>query len=311
MTDVSAAAAGRRAEGRRAEVLAATPSLFTSSGDLDVPANAALFERLAEVVDGVFVAGTTGEFPALHRAERHQLAELALGTFGPDRVVVHVGAASTRDAVAFARSSVDVGARRLAALTPYYLPADTDAVLAHFAAITEAVPAAAVYGYLFPERSGVDVAPADYARVVADTGLAGAKLSGSAAERFAEYRAALPARTQLWSGADTTLAEVVRGGGAGIVSGLSSAFPAPFVALADALAAGDQDAQRRAQAEADEVLAALGGTVQGIKLAVHLLGWGEPTSRMAHPAVSEAARARIATLAARSPRPLRAGVPSN
>jgi 4-hydroxy-tetrahydrodipicolinate synthase len=302
VTEISVAGAGRRAE-----VLAATPTLFTAGGELDVPANAALFERLAEVVDGVFVAGTTGEFPALHRAERHQLAELALATFGPDRVVVHVGAASTRDAVAFALAAADLGARRLAALTPYYLPADTDAVLAHFAAITEAVPGAAVYGYLFPERSGVDVAPADYARVVAGTGLAGAKLSGSAADRFAEYRAALPAPTQLWSGADTTLAEVVRGGGAGIVSGLSSAFPAPFVALADALAAGDQDAQRAAQAEADEVLAALGGTVQGIKLAVHLLGWGEATSRMAHPAVSEAARARIAALTARSPRPLGAG----
>jgi 4-hydroxy-tetrahydrodipicolinate synthase len=282
---------------RRAEVLAATPTLFTLVGDLDEAANAALFEHLAGRVDGVFVAGTTGEFPALHRAERLRLAELALATFGPDRVVVHVGAASTRDAVAFTEAAVGLGARRLAALTPYYLPADTEAVRAHFAAITGAARGAAVYGYLFPDRSGVDVTPADYADVVATTGLAGAKLSGSAADRFAEYRAALPASTQLWSGADTTLASVVRGGGSGIVSGLSAAFPEPFTALADAVAAGDAEAERTAQARADEVLAALGGTVEGIKLAVHLRGRGGAETRMPHPAVPADARARIAALA--------------
>lgn len=314
MPDTAQPSATQPSTARRAEVLAATPTLFTPTGELDEAANAALFEHLAGLVDGVFVAGTTGEFPALHRAERLRLAELALATFGPDQVVVHVGAASTRDAVAFTESAVALGARRLAALTPYYLPADTDAVRSHFAAITAAAggaPAgsaagsaaggaaggAAVYGYLFPDRSGVDVTPADYADVVATTGLAGAKLSGAAAARFAEYRAALPPSTQLWSGADTTLASVVRGGGSGIVSGLSAAFPEPFTALADAVAAGDAEAERTAQARADEVLAALGGTVEGIKLAVHLGGLGSAVTRMPHPAIPSDARARIAALA--------------
>lgn len=285
---------------RRAEVIAATPTLFTPAGELDEAGNAALFEYLAGHVDGVFVAGTTGEFPALHRAERHRLAELALATFGPDHVVVHVGAASTRDAVALTEAAVALGARRLAALTPYYLPADTEAVLRHFAAVTgaarSATESAAVYGYLFPDRSGVDVTPADYADIVAATGLAGAKLSGAAAGRFAEYRAALPPSVQLWSGADTTLAAVVRGGGSGIVSGLSAAFPEPFTALADAVAAADPEAERDAQARVDAVLDALGGTVEGIKLAVHLLGRGNADTRMPHPAVPAAARAKITAL---------------
>ncbi|HEX4248366.1 MAG TPA: dihydrodipicolinate synthase family protein [Pseudonocardia sp.] len=284
---------------RRAEVLAATPSLFTPAGELDEAANAALFEHLAGRVDGVFVAGTTGEFPALHDAERLRLAELALATFGADHVVVHVGAASTRDAVALTEAAVALGARRLATLTPYYLPADTEAVRRHFAAVTGAAGGAAVYGYLFPDRSGIDLTPADFADVVASTGLAGAKLSGAAAARFAEYRAALPPSTRLWSGADTTLASVVRGGGSGIVSGLSAAFPGPFTALADALAAGDADAERAAQATADEVFAALGGTVEGIKLAVHLLGRGGAGTRMPHPEVPAEARERIAALATR------------
>lgn len=285
----------------RAEVLAATPTLFDAAGEIDTRANTELFEWLASRVDGVFIAGTTGEFPALDRAERRRLTEWALAAFGPDKVVAHVGAASTRDAVALTRDAVAVGARRLAAITPFYLPADTDAVLRHFGTIVQAAEAAdaadraTVYGYLFPERTGVLVESADYARIAAATGLAGAKLSGAAAARFAEYRAALPAEVSLWSGADTTLAAVVRGGGRGVVSGLSAAFPAPFTALADAVASGHAEAERAAQAEADQVLTALGGTVEGIKLAVHLLGFGEPTARMPHPAVPDAGR--IAALA--------------
>ncbi|MBT2229144.1 dihydrodipicolinate synthase family protein [Nonomuraea sp. NEAU-A123] len=291
---------------RRAEVLAAVPTFFDEAGELDHATAKAHFTDLARHLDGVFVCGTTGEFPALDRAERRTLAEAALAVFGPDRVVVHVGAAATRDAVALTRDAVALGARRLAALTPYYLPADTGAVLRHFAAVTAAAGPAAVYGYLFSERSGVVVEPAEFAMIAAETGLAGAKLSGLAAERFAEYRAALPPQARLWSGADTKLAEVVRHGGAGVVSGLSAAFPEPFAMLADAVADGDAAAERSAQARVDEVLAALGGTVEGIKLALSHLGRGTGTLRMPAPEIGPDERrhiARLAETASASPAP--------
>ncbi len=280
----------------RAEVLTATPTLFDEHGDLDRDGNLALLTHLAARVDGVFVAGTTGEFPALERAERHWLAAAALSAFGPERVVVHVGAASTRDAVWLAQDAVALGAGRLAVLTPHYLPADAETILRHFGAVTAAVEQAAVYGYLFSERSGVAVEPSAFAGIAAAAGLAGAKLSGSAAQRFSQYRAALPAAVRLWTGADTTLAACARAGGAGVVSGLSAAFPEPFMALADALAADDRLAERAAQTRVDEVRSALGGTIEGIKLALRLAGLGSATMRMPHPSVSPAVQARIASL---------------
>ncbi len=266
------------------EVLSAVPTFFDGAGEVDLAATAAHHAWLHGRVDGVFVAGTTGEFPALDRTERRALASAALDVFGPEHVVVHVGAASTRDTVALTRDAVALGVRRLAVLTPYYLPADVDAVTRHFAATTAAAGAASVYGYLFTERSGVTVSPSEFGRIAADTGLAGAKLSGAANEQVAEYIEALPAGGQLWSGADTTLAAVVRAGGAGIVSGLSAAFPEPFMALA---AAGDADAEREAQAQADAVLAALHGSVEGIKHALALLGHGNGSLRMTSPAVGD------------------------
>ncbi|MCP3798410.1 dihydrodipicolinate synthase family protein [Allokutzneria sp. A3M-2-11 16] len=278
------------------EILTATPTFFDDAGELDRDTTKRHLADLAEHVDGVFVGGTTGEFPALDLRERQELAELALAAFGPARVVVHVGAASTRDAVKLARGAVAAGARRLAALTPYYLPVDIAAVTRHFAAITAVEGSAETYGYLFSERSGVVVEPAEFARIASDTGLAGAKLSGSAADRFDEYLAALPPGTPLWSGADTTLAGVIRSGGEGVVSGLTAAFPRPFKALANAVVSGDAEAERLAQQKVDDVLDALGGTIEGIKAALRHLGYGNGALRMPAPVLDFAAQQRIARL---------------
>ncbi|GLY36688.1 dihydrodipicolinate synthase family protein [Amycolatopsis sp. NBRC 101858] len=272
----------------RAEVLSAAPTLFRDDGALDEAGNTALLTWLHGRVDGVFVAGTTGEFPALDRAERRTLAALALAVFGSDRTIVHVGAASTREAIALTADALAEGATRLAVITPYYLPADAQAVGRHFAAVRDAAGDADVYGYLFPDRTGVTLTPAEFAA----TGLRGGKLSGAAAARFADFRAALP-DARLWSGADTDLAAVARAGGAGIVSGLSAAFPEPFTDLAAAVETGDGAAERSAQARADAVLAALGGTVEGIKEALRQRGIGNGLLRMpaSAPDVERIARA--------------------
>ncbi|MGK3202371.1 dihydrodipicolinate synthase family protein [Amycolatopsis sp. MEPSY49] len=263
----------------RAEVLSATPTLFRDDLALDESANTELLTWLHGRVDGVFVAGTTGEFPALDRAERRTIAGLALDVFGAEHTIVHVGAASTREAVSLTRDALAAGATRLAVITPYYLPADADTVRRHFAAVRDAAGDAELYGYLFPERTGVTLTPAEFAA----TGLRGGKLSGAAAARFADFRAALPA-ARFWSGADTDVAAVARVGGAGVVSGLSSAFPEPFTDLAVAVEAGDTEAERAAQARADAVRAALGGTVEGIKEAVRQRGFGNGLLRMPAPA---------------------------
>ena len=61
-----------------AVVFSAVPTLFSGDGEVDTGANRALYKHLAGLLDGLFVAGTTGEFPALDDAERLSLIELAL-----------------------------------------------------------------------------------------------------------------------------------------------------------------------------------------------------------------------------------------
>lgn len=72
-------------------VLAAVPTPFTADGDLDKDAARRLFGFVAGVVDGLFVAGTTGEFPSLDDDERLALIEIGLDVAGPERVIAHIG----------------------------------------------------------------------------------------------------------------------------------------------------------------------------------------------------------------------------
>jgi|SRR5450755_2205233 4-hydroxy-tetrahydrodipicolinate synthase len=78
------------------DVITATTTPFTAYGELDVPAARRLFALLTATTGSLFVAGTTGEFPALEDAERLTLAELALTEAGPGHVIAHIGAPDAR-----------------------------------------------------------------------------------------------------------------------------------------------------------------------------------------------------------------------
>ena len=90
-------------------VFSAVPTLFSRDGEIDLEANRALYKTVAGLLDGLFVAGTTGEFPALDDAERLALFELALAEAGPDRVIAHIGAPDARHSGRLARAAAALG----------------------------------------------------------------------------------------------------------------------------------------------------------------------------------------------------------
>jgi N-acetylneuraminate lyase len=74
------------------EIWAATPTPFDADGAVDPSVVRRLADRLrAGGVDGAFVAGTTGEFPALSIAERQQLLEAWSVQRDGLRIGAHVG----------------------------------------------------------------------------------------------------------------------------------------------------------------------------------------------------------------------------
>ena len=275
-------------------VYCAVPTLFGSDGEVDLDANLALYKHVAGLLDGLFVAGTTGEFPALDDTERLSLIELALAAAGPDRVIAHVGTPDARHAARLARSAAALGATRLAAITPFYLPARPDELAAHFAQVRDAASDLQLYAYIFPERTGLRVPPELFAAAAAAAELDGAKLSGSAAADLAGYVAAAPG-LRMFSGDDSNPAATMRAGGAGVISGRSSAYPEVYAALKS----DDPEAAARGQLAVDRIVA-LGASIGRLKYALQLRGLGGTTARMTvdppDTALSEAIAAEVAAL---------------
>ena len=283
-------------------VYSAVPSLFGPDGELDPGGNRALYRLIAGLVDGMLVAGTTGEFPSLEDAERLSLFELALAEAGPDRVIAHIGAPDARHAIRLARAAVALGATRIAAITPYYLPARSDELAGHYRRIRDAVPGPELYAYIFPERTGLAVPPSLFAEVAQAAGLAGAKISGSASADLAGYAAAAPG-LRIFSGNDANPWATVRAGGAGVISGRSSAYPEVYAAL------------RRdpgVQEQLDRIVA-LGASIGRIKHALHVRGLaGSPAGRMTidppDPELAAAIAAEVAAAGVTAARVAAAGV---
>jgi 4-hydroxy-tetrahydrodipicolinate synthase len=278
----------------RPVVFSAVPTLFGADGELDPGANRALYGLVNGLVDGLFVAGTTGEFPALEDAERQSLFELALAEAGPDRVIAHIGAPDARHAARLARGAVALGATRIAAITPYYLPARPDELAGHYRRIRDAAPGPELYAYIFPERTGLNVPPPLFAQVADLAGLAGAKVSGSASADLAGYVAAAPG-LRIFSGNDASPWASMRAGGAGVISGRSSAYPEVYAALCHAPPGHDE-------AERLDRIVALGASIGRLKHALQVRGVaGSPAARMTvdppDPGVAAAIAAEVAAAA--------------
>jgi len=272
-------------------VFSAVPTLFGVTGELDLDANRALYKLVAGLLDGLFVAGTTGEFPALEDEERLALFELALAEAGPDRVIAHVGAPDARHASRLAQAATALGARRIAAITPYYLPARPDELATHYQRIRDAAPDPELYAYIFPERTGLHVPPPLFAQVANAAGLAGAKVSGSASAEVAGYVAAAPG-VAIFSGNDANPAAAMRAGAAGVISGRSSAYPEVYAALRH---------HPEEQERLDRIVA-LGASIGRIKHALAERGLAGTTARMTvdppDQATAAAITAEVAALSA-------------
>src|SRR5699024_10930888 len=140
-----------------AQIITACPVPFTEGGEVDASAYTAALEAIHPHVHGALIAGTTGEFPALEDEERIELFRLAAQVLGPEHVVAHLGHGSTRQVLRLAEQTQELDITRFALLTPYYLPTDDAGVVAFFEALTSRYPAASVYAYLFPERTGMEI----------------------------------------------------------------------------------------------------------------------------------------------------------
>jgi N-acetylneuraminate lyase len=225
---------------------------FSANGELNLAAvepHAALLVR--DKVAGVFVGGTTGEFPSLTFEERLAVtARWAAALKGtPARVVVHVGANCLTDARQLATHAQSVGAAAIAAVAPsYFKPKSLDALIQWCAELASAAPETPFYFYDIPHLTGVSFPMADFleqapARIPT---LAGVKFTNMDLMMFQRLLRAGAGRFDVLYGFDEQFLAAIVLGAKGAV-GTSYNFAAPLYNRLLAAAANNDFATARAE----------------------------------------------------------------
>lgn len=191
-------------------------------------------------VHGLFVAGTTGEGPLLSLDERRYVAEVAVeAAAGRLAVAIHVGTATTVEAVALARHAAGLRADAITCVTPWYFAHDEASLADHFARVAAAANGTAMYLYTIPSRAGNQISPRLIETLLDRIpSVRGIKDSTGSEAWLREYLAFGP-RLAVLCGSDPLAATALRSGAAGFVSGPASCIPEPYLALHRAWTAGD------------------------------------------------------------------------
>jgi 4-hydroxy-tetrahydrodipicolinate synthase len=275
---------------------------FMENGAVDFAALAKIVDNLVEGgVDYILVLGTTGETPTLTIDERKALVRFVRERVaGRVALMVGIGGNCTRDVVATLKGWDLSGYSAVLSVNPYYNKPNQEGLYQHFKAIAEASPLPVML-YNIPGRTGVNMAPATIARLATDCdNIIGVKEASGNLEQMAEIKALTSNDFLLISGDDGLTVEVIKLGGAGVISVLANAYPAETKEVVTLALDGNI-------AEAEEKLDAFGeiisslyeeGNPVGIKTALYTKRVCTNTMRLPLVSGSEALQAKMKKLIA-------------
>jgi dihydrodipicolinate synthase/N-acetylneuraminate lyase len=191
-------------------------------------------------VNGLFVGGSTGEGILLPQDERMMLHETAI-TAAASRVpvLVHVGANNTRESISLAEHAASISADGIVAVTPFFYPVHDNAILDHFKAISSAAPETPFFAYDIPHMAVNGVSPDLLLRMKSDIpSFAGVKCSNPNAQKIRGLLDAASEDVMVLVGNERIALGSLALGAHGLISGLATAIPEPFVSLVKDFSAG-------------------------------------------------------------------------
>ncbi|MDR1016789.1 MAG: 4-hydroxy-tetrahydrodipicolinate synthase [Coriobacteriales bacterium] len=216
---------------------------FDAKGAVDLPQMQAFAERqIAGGVDTLLVCGTTGESPTVCYEDKLALFKAVCEVAVPRQVAViaNVGDNSTADTVAFAKRAVKTGVDALMCVVPYYNKPPQEGLYRHFKAIAQAVPETAIVLYNIPGRSVINMEAMTTLRLARDCpNIVAIKEASGKLDQIKQIIEGAPADFRVFSGEDSDTLEIMRMGGAGVISTASNVAPQEMRTLVDSCAAAD------------------------------------------------------------------------
>jgi 4-hydroxy-2-oxoglutarate aldolase len=250
---------------------------FDAAGELDAAAFAAnVRAHLVAGLQGIVVAGSTGEAALLDEEERARLIEIARDAMPADRpLIAGTGAESTRTVIVRNRIAAERGADAVLVVAPHYYGSamTSDALRAHYSRVADASELPVII-YTIPKYMHFAVPPELVAELARHGNIIGMKDSAGDASLFSQYLESRSDRFQVLTGSATLVAEALRMGADGAI--LAAALFAPALALDIRLAVAAGDAPRTDSSQGRlaplgaRIVGAMG--VPGVKAAMDAVG---------------------------------------
>jgi dihydrodipicolinate synthase/N-acetylneuraminate lyase len=249
---------------------------------LDVAGLERLVERIVGGgVSGLFILGTTGEGPSLGYRLRRELVQRVCRLVR-QRVPVLVGITDTAfvEALELARFAADAGADAVVAAPPYYLPGGQPELREYLEHLVPELPLP-LFLYNMPALTKVSFAVETVRYAMDQPRIVGLKDSSGDMVYFRDVVDLLPHRPDwaLLVGPEEQLMEALAAGGHGGVNGGANLFPALYVGLYQACAAGDTRRAHELHGQVIRVSRSLyrigrhpSAIIKGIKCALSCLG---------------------------------------
>ena len=220
-------------------IITALATPFRIDGAVDAGAwQRLLAGQLAAGVQGVVVAGSTGEAAALSDDEYDGLLRDAVREIaGKVPVLAGTGQSATSKTIAATRRAAANGATHALVVTPPYVRPTQEGLRQHYLAVAEqgGLP---VILYNVPGRTGCDLLPETVAELASHPNIVGIK---EAVSDMARLKALLELRSAdfaILSGDDGSAARSMLAGADGLVSVGSNALPGAYRMLCDLARSG-------------------------------------------------------------------------
>jgi 4-hydroxy-tetrahydrodipicolinate synthase len=222
-------------------IFPAALTMFDEGGDLDEAATARHWEWLIrQGIDGLVIAGTSGEFIALETEERLRLFALAKEVVrGRVPLIYGTGHYSTRRTIETSVAAAGLGADGIIVILPYYQRPPKPSVIQHYRDIRKAVDLPVML-YNNPANSAcVDLTSREVAVLVEEDVLHMVKSTYETVVPIHELSATVGDRMAIFYGSFLAAFQGLVSGAHGWISGLLNIAPGTAKAMHAAIARND------------------------------------------------------------------------
>ena len=194
-------------------------------------------------VDGLLVAGTTGESATITHEEQRRMIDILVDEVnGRVRTVAGAGSNSSREAMGLVEYAEDAGADAALVITPYYNKPQPHGLIEHYTMLEESADIPLII-YNVPSRTGTDIDVDTVAELAKLDGIIGIKEASPDLDKVSMLRSRLMDLGlddfTILSGNDNLTLPMISMGAEGVISVVANVDPAHMSRLVNEALSGD------------------------------------------------------------------------